>query len=103
MAIPAQLDLRQAREAIVQRHIEAEGRHDVEAALATFHTPRYEVAPLGVSNDEAEVRNLLNTMLTGFPDWHIEPGPFRHGDDFVFVEVQMTGTHKGPWALRLRV
>jgi len=98
MSTATQSNPKQAREATVHRHIEAEGRHDVEATLATFHTPRYEVAPLGVSNGEVEVRNLLNTMLTGFPDWHIEPGPFRHGDDFVFVEVQMTGTHNGPWA-----
>jgi len=98
MATATQSDLKQAREAIVRRHVEAEDRHDVEAVVATFHAPRYEVAPLGVSNGAAEVRALLNTMLTGFPDWQLEPGPFRHGDDFVFVEVRMTGTHNGPWA-----
>jgi len=98
MATQGRNSLQQVRDAIVHRHIAAEGAHDVEATLATFHTPRYEVAPLGVSDGAAAVRDLLNTMLTGFPDWHIEPGPLRHGDDFVFVEVQMTGTHNGPWA-----
>jgi len=96
MATPTLLNLRQAGEAVVRRHIEAEERHDVEATVATFHKPRYEVAPLGVSDGAAEVRDLLSTMLTGFPDWHIEPGAFRYGDDFVFVEVQMTGTHQDP-------
>ena len=98
MATPLLQDLRRAREAIVRRHADAEGRHDVEGTLATFHSARYEVAPFGVSDGEAAVRDLLNGMIAGFPDWHIETGPFRHGDDFVFVEVRMTGTHDGPWA-----
>lgn len=86
------------REGIVRRHADAEGRHDVDATIATFHRARYEVAPFGVSDGEAAVRDLLGGMITGFPDWRIETGPFRHGDDFVFVEVRMTGTHNGPWA-----
>jgi steroid delta-isomerase-like uncharacterized protein len=97
MATAIVQNLNQAREAIVREHAEAEGRHDVEATLATFHSPRYEVAPFGVSDGEAAVRDLLNSMITGFPDWGIETGEFRHGDDFVFVEVRMTGTHNGPW------
>ena len=91
-------DLRQQREAIVRQHADAETRHDVDATLATFHRARYEVAPLGVSDGETAVRDLLNGIITGFPDWHIETGPFRHGADFVFVEVRMTGTHNGPFA-----
>ena len=98
MATPAFQSLRQVREAIVRQHADAEDRHDVDATLATFHRARYEVAPLGISDGEAAVRELLNGMITGFPDWHIETGPFRHGEDFVFVEVRMTGTHNGPWA-----
>jgi len=98
MATPAPTSLREAREAIVHRHLAAEEAHDVDAALATFHTPRYEVAPFGISDGAGAVRDLLDMMITGFPDWHIEPGALRHGDDFVFLEVQMTGTHRGPWA-----
>ena len=92
------MNLRQACEGIVRRHAEAEDRHDVEATLATVYTARYEVAPLGVSDGETAVRDVLHSMITGFPDWHIEPGPLRHGDDFVFVEVRMIGTHNGLWA-----
>src|SRR6187549_1445071 len=98
MAGPALQDFRTVREAIVLQHGDAERRHDVDATLATFHRPRYEVAPIGISDGEPAVRELLNGMITGFPDWHVETGPFRHGDDFVFVEVRMTGTHNGPWA-----
>jgi steroid delta-isomerase-like uncharacterized protein len=97
MATAISQDLRRVREAIVRQHAEAEDRHDVEATLATFHRARYEIAALGVSEGSAAVRDLLNGMITGFPDWHIETGEFRHGDDFVFVEVRMSGTQNGPW------
>ena len=98
MATPTDAHLRGVREAIVRRHAEAEGRRDALTPLSpTSHSARYESAPFGVSDGEAAVRDLLNTMITGFPDWHIETGPFRHGDDFVFVEVGSSGT-KGPWA-----
>lgn len=50
MATATVEDLRQAREAIVRSHADAEARHDVDATLATFHRPRYEVAPLGISD-----------------------------------------------------
>jgi len=98
MATATLPDSRKQREAIVRRHADAEIRHDVDATLATFHRPRYEVPALGVSDGADAVRDLLNSMIVGFPDWHIEMGSFRHGDDFVFVEVQMTGTHAGPFA-----
>jgi len=55
------------RETIVRQHADAEGYHDVDATLATFHRARYEVAPFGVSDGEAAVRDLLNGMITGFP------------------------------------
>jgi len=90
--------LRLAREAIVRRHAGAECRHDVEATLAAFHSARYEVASLGVSEGDAAVRDLLSGMITGLPDWNLETGPFCHGNDFVFVKAQMTATHDGPWA-----
>lgn len=98
MATATSSGLKQQREAIVRRHADAETRHDVDATLATFYRARYEVAPLGVSDGADAVRDLLNGMIAGFPDWRIETGLFRHGDDFVFVEVRMTGTHNGPFA-----
>ena len=50
--------LRQRREAIVNQHADAENRHDVEATIATFDRPRYEVN--GQPSDGAEaVRELL--------------------------------------------
>ena len=42
MASASVQDVRARREAVVNAHIEAEAvKHDVAAALATFHHPRY--------------------------------------------------------------
>jgi steroid delta-isomerase-like uncharacterized protein len=89
--------LRQRREAIVREHADAENRHDVEATIATFHSPRYEVN--GETRDGAEaVRELLQGLMDGFPDFHVDVGKMRHADDAVFGESVITGTHDGEWA-----
>jgi steroid delta-isomerase-like uncharacterized protein len=88
---------RQRREAIVNQHADAENRHDVEATIATFHDPRYEVN--GQPSDGAEaVRELLQGLMDGFPDFHIDMGKMRHADDAVFGEGLITGTHDGEFA-----
>jgi len=43
MASHTRASLEQVREATVRRHIATEEAHDVEATVATFPTPRYEV------------------------------------------------------------
>ncbi len=91
--------LRQRREAIVREHIEAENSHDVSRAIATFHHPRYEVAPFGSPNDGAEsVHQLLSGMFAAFPDFHVAVPRLHHADEAVVVEFVMTGTHRGPFA-----
>lgn len=65
--------VRQRREVIVNRHMEAELQHDIEATIATFAHPRYELN--GVPSDGAEaVRELLQGLMQGFPrawrGWH---------------------------------
>jgi len=89
--------LRQRREEIVTQHADAENRHDVEATIATFHHPRYEVNGQ-LSDGESAVRELLLGLMRGFPDIHVEIGKLRHADDAVVVEALMTGTHDGEWA-----
>ena len=89
--------LRQRREAIVQEHADAENRHDVEATIATFHHARYEVNGNPSDGREA-VRELLQGLMDGFPDMHVELGKMRHADDAVFGEGLLTGTHDGEWA-----
>jgi hypothetical protein len=85
------------RELIVNEHMEAEAvRHDVTATVKTFKHPRYEVPALGVVADGAEaVNGLLGTLLTAFPDFHIEKTAVHHAEDAVIVECRLQGTQRG--------
>ena len=89
--------LRQRREVIVNQHAEAENRHDVEATIATFNQPRYEVNGEASDGEEA-VRELLQGIMHALPDLHVDMGKLRHADDAVFGEGLITGTHHGEWA-----
>lgn len=91
--------LRDRRQQAVQRHIDAENNADLDAMIASFHSPRYEVFPMGaVFEGEQPVRDLVGGLVTGFPDFHFEPIKFHHADDAVIVEARMTGTHQADWA-----
>ena len=91
--------MRERREAIVCEHIAAENTHDISRTIATFHHPRYEVAPFGSVSDGAQaVHDLLAGMFAGFPDFHIDVLRVHHADEAVVAEVVMTGTHQGPFA-----
>ena len=91
--------LREKRECIVKQHVDAENRHDVVASIATFHTPRYQVFPMGIVHDGANaVGELLSGMFKGFPDFTVVIIKTYHSDDAVILEVRMKGTHLGDWA-----
>lgn len=91
--------LRDRRTAIVREHIAAENAHDIPRAVATFHRPRYEVAPFGVPHEGAQaVHELLAGMFSAFPDFHVDTPRIHHADDAVIVEFVMTGTHRGDFA-----
>lgn len=79
-------------------HLDAEARYDIDAALATFDYPRYDVVPSG-SDGRAEgpdaVRAVLEKLYAAFPDFTVDPGPLMHADDVVWVEARNTGTHLG--------
>ena len=89
--------LRVRREAIVLEHIAAENRHDVESTIATFHRPRYEVNG-EASDGEDAVRELLQELMTGFPDFHAEAWTIHHAAGAVIAEARVTGTHNGAFA-----
>lgn len=98
-----QASLRQRREATVREHIDAENRHDPDGVVATFSPARasYDVPALGEAGqptDAQAVRAMWAGLITAFPDVHIEPGPFYHGDTHVFVEIRMTGTQQADFA-----
>jgi steroid delta-isomerase-like uncharacterized protein len=89
-------DLRQHREAIVNRHLEAENQHDIEATIATFAHPCYEMN--GVTHDGAEaVREMHKTLTAALPDLQVTVDSLRHADDAVIVEARLIATHGGEW------
>jgi len=91
--------LRSRREQTVREHIDAESRGDIKAALATFYDANYDVVPFGATtNGAAAVEEMLRQLLAAFPDFRATPGPLHHGDEIVFVESRLTGTHRGEWA-----
>jgi steroid delta-isomerase-like uncharacterized protein len=98
--MPMTDSLKDRRETVVNAHIEAEAvRHDVDAAVATFHHPRYEVPAVGAVADGGEaVHGLLTQLLGAFPDFWLEKTALHHADAAVIVECRFGGTHRGPWA-----
>jgi steroid delta-isomerase-like uncharacterized protein len=99
MTTSQQQSLREKREAIVKEHVNAENRHDADASVATFFTPRYQVFPMGIIHDGADaVRDLLFGIFAGFPDFKVEIDKTHHSEDAVILEIRMKGTHLGDWA-----
>jgi steroid delta-isomerase-like uncharacterized protein len=89
--------LRQEREAIVRRHMEAENVHDFDTVIGTFAHPRYELVATGQVHDgEAAVREYFRETRTAFPDQRNELIQLRHAADAVVAEFWLLGTHKGP-------
>jgi steroid delta-isomerase-like uncharacterized protein len=91
--------LQEKRDSIVKKLIEAENRHDVNAAIDAFHTPRYVVLPTEMEHDGRQaVGELLSDVFKAFPDFAIEIIKTYHSDDAVILEAKMKGTHIGEWA-----
>jgi steroid delta-isomerase-like uncharacterized protein len=96
MAAPS-TTLREQREALVREHMDAENRHDFDAAMATFAHPRYELIPTGETYDgAAEVSRYYAETRTAFPDQRNRVIAVHHADDAVIVEFDLMGTHTGP-------
>jgi len=90
-------EVREMREQIVRRHMEAENAHDYPAAIRTFAHPRYEIIATDRTYDGlAEVQAYFRESRTAFPDQRNELISLRHADDAVIVEFWLLGTHQGP-------
>src|ERR1700722_1991489 len=95
----AETNLRAGREATIEAHMDAECHHDVAATLATFADANYDVVPLGApTNGAAAVDDLLHMLFAAFPDFSAEMQFLHHGDDIIFVDTVIRGTHRGTWA-----
>ncbi|MGH7870075.1 MAG: ester cyclase, partial [Candidatus Dormibacteraceae bacterium] len=98
-----QTKFRQVREATVREHIDAENRHNPDATLATFSDARasYDIPAFGDAGrmpDHDAVRQLYVSLFSAFPDFHVDAGRLRHGDDHIFVEARFTGTQHADFA-----
>ena len=90
-------DLRRAREAVLAAHSAAETAHDLDAVIATFHHPRYEIVPTGDVHDGPEaVMAYFKETRTAFPDQRNELIALHQADDAVIAEFNLKGTHQGP-------
>ena len=93
----AESTLRARRQAVVQEHIVAENSGDLDAMIASFHRPRYDVVPIGaVSEEEAAVRELVGGLVSAFADFRFQALETHHAERAVIMEGRMTGTHRAP-------
>jgi steroid delta-isomerase-like uncharacterized protein len=94
--MPARTALETRREATVREHMESENRLDLDATLATFARPRYEIIATGqVYDGAAAVRAYFASSRASFPDQRNELVSLRHAEDAVIVEFDLLGTQRG--------
>lgn len=87
---------REQREAILRSLLDAQNRQDVEASLACFAHPRYElVGNQRVYDGSDEVRRYYATTFGAFPDLKFELIAAHHADTSLVVEMWMSGSHLG--------
>jgi steroid delta-isomerase-like uncharacterized protein len=90
--------LRSARQAVLDAHSAAETAHDLDAVIATFHHPCYEIVPTGeVFDGEEAVRRYHGANFAGIPDLSVEPIAAHHGEHAVAEEAWVSGTHLGTY------
>jgi len=87
---------REHRETTLRNLLEAQNRHDVDASLACFAHPRYElIGNQRVYEGAAEVRRYYDTTFGAFPDLTFELIAAHHADASLVVEMWMSGSHLG--------
>lgn len=84
-------DIRDTRERLVLRHVQAENDRDIAAFMATFAHPRYEIVPTGkVFDGEAAVRAMILAQWETLPPVQYSAAAIYHGNDGVVVETRTT-------------
>jgi SnoaL-like protein len=84
-------ELQRVREDIVLRHVAGENDRDLEAVMATFTHPRYEIMPSATVYDGDEaVRRMILRQWRELPWMHYAAEAIYHGDHGVVVETRTT-------------
>ena len=79
----------------MREHFAAENQLDIDAALATFEHPRYELIGTDTVHDGPdEVATYYRQLHEAFPDQQYEVISLRHAEDAVIAEFWLTGTSK---------
>jgi steroid delta-isomerase-like uncharacterized protein len=83
----------------VEEHVRLENAHDLEGLMSTFGASGfYDDEPWGEHHEGlGGVRRYYETLLQAAADFHIEVKARHVAEDCVVLEVQLTGTHSGPW------
>jgi steroid delta-isomerase-like uncharacterized protein len=93
---PIASKLHQRRQQLIERLLAAQNEGDLDAALACFAHPRYElIGNNRVYDGSGEVRHYYEVTRGYFPDLRFEVIAVHHGDDAAVCELWMTGTHLG--------
>lgn len=89
----------EARNRLVDEHVQAEVDHDIEAIMRTWGEDPWfdDVAWDEQSYGRDEVRAHYVELLESFPDLGIEVHERHVTDDAVILEVTVSGTHRGRW------
>ncbi len=85
------VELQNRREALILRHVAGENDRDMEAIMATFTHPRYEIVPTGMVFDgDDAVRQMILRQWDELPRMHYEATGIFHSADGVVVETRTT-------------
>lgn len=97
--MPTTTGLLHQREALVLRHIAAENAQDIDAVLATFKTPCYDMRYSGrgiIESDEA-VREYQRATFDAMAGVTYVASRLHQCTDAVIVEYRITGVPRGPY------
>ena len=83
----------------VEEHVRFENAHDLDGLMSTFGSSGfYDDEPWAEHHDGlGAVRSYYQDLLRAAPDFQIEVKRRYVTEDNVVLEVQLSGTHLGPW------
>jgi steroid delta-isomerase-like uncharacterized protein len=84
---------------VIERHMTAEDRQDVEATVATFTEDCYYRVPgLGMElRGRDQIAGWYRELFAAVPDFRNADERYFPAGDMVFFEARMEGTHLGDW------
>ncbi len=88
-----------AQIALVEEHVRRENAHDLPGIMETFgERAYYDDEPWSEHHEGRDaVHAYYSDLLASLPDLHIEINKCIAAENAVVIEVQIGGTHNGPW------